>query len=242
MALEKALRFDIYLNEFKGGNNQTMKSFLNIANENGIPGITARRDLKELIHHHYIRKEMGSLILVSGKNYEITRKEKLEWNKLLKDEVALNANKEIHSDSIFIGGGTTLESFVKTINISIEFVYTNGLEIIRLAQNNDSIDRVVSLGGRLRPQSSVFVGPVTNSSIEKLQFDQAFLSVNEIDSEGNLFNTNIEESKIFNMLLLRSKEVYLLVDKTKFVDKHSNNLVFVCHKSKITKIITNTTK
>lgn len=242
MALEKAFRFEIYLNELKNGNNKTMKSFLKIASDNNIPAITARRDLKELVHHHYIKQEMGLLILVTSKNYEITRKEKLKWNKDLKEDVAQNAIKEIHSDKIFVGGGTTLELFVKLINKSIDFLYTNGLEIIHVAQGNELIDRVVSLGGRLRPQSSVFVGPITKDSIKDLEFDQCFLSVNEIDSEGNLYNSNIEESEIFNNLLLKSKEVYLLVDKDKFVKKHSDNLFLICHKSKITKIITNSTK
>lgn len=227
MAENKFKRFEIYVNFINEQEKVSIKQFLNYAEQNNIKGITARRDLKELEHLNYIKLDIGIIQLYEHKEYEVTRVEKTESCKSEKLAIAIEANNTINTKTIFVSAGTTTEYFVKTINKNLSFLYTNGFEIIKVANNNIKIKRVICTGGKLRPQSSAFVGPIANKIIESMEFDQAYITATHLNDAEFLCNNHDEEAEFLNKVIKNSKEVYCLMDSSKFVNAGSHKITHV---------------
>ncbi|QEH61469.1 DeoR family transcriptional regulator, aga operon transcriptional repressor [Spiroplasma chinense] len=223
--LKRGDRIKMYLAYLSLNSPISIKKFLNFAVENKIPEITSRRDVKLLESLNYIDLEMGLIKLNDSKEYEATRDEKHSANREEKAKIALTAVSMIKEKELFVGAGTTCEMFVKSINTPIKLLYTNGFEVARVANLNVNINRVVLIGGKLRPQSSAMCGPIANMVVETLKFSQSFITVTNMDAEFNLCNNNEDEAYLTNKVISRSGEVVCLMDHTKFNQNFYGNII-----------------
>ncbi|AHI53020.1 DeoR/GlpR family DNA-binding transcription regulator [Spiroplasma culicicola] len=223
--LKKGERIKLYFSYLNNNMSISIKQFLKFAQEQAIPEITARRDIKLLENLNYITSEMGLIKLNTDKEYETTREEKFAANREEKQKIGLLANDLINSQEIFVGAGTTCEIFVKSINKPIKMLYTNGFEVARVANANPNIKRIVLIGGKLRPQSSAMCGSIANTIVESLKFSQTFITITNMDNEFNAFNNNADEAYLTNKVILNSHDIVCLMDHTKFNQKTYGNKI-----------------
>ncbi len=88
----------------------------------------------------------------------------------------LAANIIEEGDTIFLGPGTTVESFAEEINNQRLSVVTNCLPVFNiLLRKKSETFKVFLLGGEMRQVTESFVGEVTNTSLEKMHFSKMFL-------------------------------------------------------------------
>lgn len=229
--IKKGDRHKIYISFLNKEFSTSIKAFLNCGKEYGIPEITVRRDLKELEKFNYITIEMGLIKLKEEKEYEATRDEKILKNRDQKNRIALKAVELINNNEIFVGAGTTCEAFVKAITKKIKILYTNGFEVARIAKNNLNINRIVLIGGKLRPQSGAMCGPIANIVLEELRFSQSFITITNLDNEFNMFNNNEDEAYLTNKVIEKSNESICLIDNSKL-----NNTTYGNKIAKISKV------
>ncbi|WP_342268600.1 DeoR/GlpR family DNA-binding transcription regulator [Spiroplasma endosymbiont of Aspidapion aeneum] len=234
--MEKSLRLEGLLNFIKGTGKVSMRQAIEYGTAHfNKPPLTIRRDIKELQKYHYISTELGLLKINVNKEIETTRSQKIEKNYNEKLMIAREAAKLIGNEKILlVSPGTTMETFSRFINTKIEYLYTNGFEITKQALTNQYIDRIIVLGGRLRPQSLAFTGPQALNALDGLNFPLAFITGTNIDTNGYLCNNHIEEAEIIKKIIKVSEKVICLLDSSKIFQ---NGFIRITHISDIDIVI-----
>ncbi|MGT2755161.1 DeoR/GlpR family DNA-binding transcription regulator [Streptococcus ovis] len=183
----------------------------------GVTDMTVRRDLLELEKQGLLKKIHGGARSNSAFQYrEIPHEEKHTHHMQEKQQIAkLAASLIEEGDTLFLGPGTTVESFAEEItNLSLSVV-TNCLPVFNILLNKKSETfKVFLLGGEMRRVTESFVGEITNTSLEKMHFSKMFFSANGI--RGNdVMTSTVEEAYTQRLGLSRSVEKYLLLDSSK---------------------------
>ena len=177
--------------------------------------MTLRRDLKYL-------EEKGLLVRIHGgarsegnvRFEELSPNEKRTINIEKKIEVAKIAASLINeNDIIYIGPGTTCEHIYDYINVSSAKIITNCLNIFDKFKDDDRFELIL-IGGRLRKQTSTFVGNFANEVLMKIRVKIAFIGANGI-SDNNIMTSNEEEGVCQNIIMNNAMKRYVICDSTK---------------------------
>lgn len=203
----------------------------------GVTDMTVRRDLIELEDQGLLKKIHGGARSNSAFQYrEISHEEKHTHHMEEKRQIAkLAADLIEEGDTIFLGPGTTVESFAEEINNLSLSVVTNCLPVFNILLNKKSETfKVFLLGGEMRRVTESFVGELTNTSLEKMHFSKIFFSANGI--RGNdVMTSTVEEAYTQRLALSRSVEQYLLLDSSKI---GKEDFSVFCQLSDLTAVIT----
>lgn len=203
----------------------------------GVTDMTVRRDLIELEEQGLLKKIHGGARSNSAFQYrEISHKEKHTLNIEEKRHIAkLAANIIEEGDTIFLGPGTTVESFAEEINNQRLSVVTNCLPVFNiLLKKKSETFKVFLLGGEMRQVTESFVGEVTNTSLEKMHFSKMFFSANG-NREDDVMTSTVEEAYTQRLAISRSVEQYLLLDSSKI---GKEDFSVFCQLSQLTAVIT----
>ncbi|OUZ19284.1 DeoR/GlpR family DNA-binding transcription regulator [Enterococcus cecorum] len=176
--------------------------------------MTARRYLNEL-------DAKNELIKVHrGAESKLLRSEKSQSEKQLihiseKQEIADIAIKYLKpGDTVFIGSGTTLEQFATKINEKNIRIVTNSWPVFMIL-NQKNFKELILVGGTYRENTGAFVGRITLTALEKMNFTKAFVSCNGIYEQG--ISTFTESAgEVQTVALNRAQEKFLLTDNSKF--------------------------
>lgn len=197
---------------------------------------TIRRDINYLENNGVLKKVYGGVTSLQGKqltpyDYRTTK------NYDTKDRISELAAKEIkEGDLVYIDSGTTTSNILKHTSPDMHFtILTNNLDIIYQASQLDNIDLII-LGNKYYPQTRSFIAtPLTNISFN-FNITKAFMGATGVSIDTGLTISDFNELEIKKVTAEKAKEVYLLVDSSKF-DKSS--LVTYCQFQNIDKIFTN---
>lgn len=202
-----------------------------------VSDMTVRRDLIELENQgKIIRIFGGAKSNKTSKYYEVPHEEKLLKNIEAKKYIAKKAVDLIEDgDTIFLGPGTTLETFAGEIENKTLRVITNCLPIFNdLIKKKSDTFSVILLGGEIRDITHAFVGEITNAMINSMYFTKMFFSCNGIKN-GQIMTSSFEEAYTQKMVLKQSTKSYLLVDSSK-MDRE--NFTSICALSDVTAVVT----
>lgn len=183
----------------------------------GVTDMTVRRDLLELEEQGLLKKIHGGARSTTAFQYrEKSHREKHTHNIEEKRVIAkLAASLIEEGDTIFLGPGTTVESFAEEIKNSSLTVVTNCLPVFHILSNKKSETfKVFLIGGEMRQVTESFVGEITNTSIEKMHFSKMFFSANGV-VENDVMTSSVEEAYTQKLALSNSVEQYLLLDSSK---------------------------
>ena len=153
-----------------------------------------------------------------------------------KEAIGRKAIELINDDDTIIldAGTTTMEIAKNLIKFKNLTVITNALNIaIRLADLKNI--KLVIPGGILRQNTFSLVGPSAEESIRNFYCDKVFLGANGIDSRYGISTTSIEESYLNRYMIKIAREVVLVVDSSKFLQR---TFTFVAPISAFNAIIT----
>lgn len=180
-----------------------------------VSDITVRRDLKELESQGLIKILQGG----AATSVDTTRETNFEQRTILyskeKELIGkLAADLIEENDTVFIDAGSTTLSMIrhlKDMNVSL---YTNGLHHLNEATKYN-ID-ITLIGGRLRLDTSAFIGSLSVRNLEMYHFDKCFLGVNGIDLKYGITNAHEQEALLKKKAIQHSNESYILADSSKF--------------------------
>lgn len=220
MKIPKPIRIQMIINFIKENAPVTMQQILNLADENNVPRITARRDVSFLLEEKKIKKEFGFFQITNLVDMEVTRDQKKLINVDKKNKIAdyLISKQDLwqNTNCIFLGSGTTIEKVVEKITIPIEKMYTYGLEVARESGRNDNFKSINILGGEYRPKSHAICGQKSLAFIENLTFSLSIFSATHILDNGFIYNNNDMEALIIKKVIENSQKVIFLLDSSKF--------------------------
>ncbi len=181
---------------------------------NGISESTIRRDLKALaregeivlLHGGAARKMSGSYETPVGSRNILNIKEK---NSIAKYAAELVSDGEV----VYLDAGSTILRMVKYVKSKdITIVSTNALIAQELEGGRA---KCILIGGELLLSTASLVGPMTDSELENMYFDKAFIGASGFSLEAGINTPDPREAKKKQIVKKNSKETYVLMDSSK---------------------------
>lgn len=204
--------------------------------------MTIRRDLRALEEEGFIKRTWGGAILwPPGRNEPVVlnRERRQQLHMRRKAAIAAYAAGAYVQDGdiLILEGGTTVSAMARSLPTYKELtVVTNGLQTASELQRWLHADAtIICTGGILRPDSSTFVGPVTEQFFRTFHSRRLFLSATGFTVEMGLTDPRMLESQVKRAMIASADEVVVLIDSSKFGVK---SLMTVLEPSQISTLIT----
>ena len=194
---------------------------------------TVRRDLFALDESGLLTKVRGGAIAI-GESYSTAEHNIEEKAGLFVEEktaIARYAASLIEDgDFIFLDAGTTTEKMVQFIpSRSVTFVTNAFITAKELASRGF---RVLITAGEVKASTEAIVGTGAVLTINHYNFTKCFMGTNGISVHGGFSTPDKSEAHVKETAILRSREVYVLADHSKF-GKVTANMFADLSKAKI---------
>ncbi|PRR84115.1 DeoR/GlpR family DNA-binding transcription regulator [Clostridium vincentii] len=179
---------------------------------------TIRRDLNTLNKNGSLNKVHGGATSIKEKLIN-TIEEKVQNRQALNIEekiiIAKYAARLIKpNDMVYLDAGTTTELMIDFITEKKAIFVTNG--IVHAKKLIEKGFKTYILGGELKIITEAIVGVEAINSLRKYNFAKGFFGANGIHKERGYTTPDISEAMVKEEALNRSKEAYIICDKSKF--------------------------
>jgi DeoR family myo-inositol catabolism operon transcriptional repressor len=177
---------------------------------------TVRLDVAQLVSKGAIRKVYGG-VCSNQKGGLVPFDERQSKNILGKRSAGKTAAAFVEDgDIIFVDSGTTTMYMLDYMgDCSNVTVLTNNLNAINRAVALPNIN-VICLPGTLERKTNSFVSADTVRTFEKYNIKKAFMASSGITENGMVTNASPHEYEIKRAAITNSKEVYLVIDSSKY--------------------------
>lgn len=187
-----------------------------------IVAMTARRDLQELEQQGVIIRTHGGAIAKEKKTFDAQTPlaKRLKMHAEAKQSIALKARTLLEkNERIFVASGSTMDIFAASLACYLPLTIVTDAINVAYQLYQDSHMHIFMLGGELRSNSLTLTGGIAQNNLRQFQVSKAFLSVNAIDENGQLYTSSVVESDVLEQLFQTIEEVYVLCDSSKFNQK-----------------------
>ncbi|HTJ58977.1 MAG TPA: DeoR/GlpR family DNA-binding transcription regulator [Devosiaceae bacterium] len=206
----EAIRTHLYANGFS--------SIQSLAEAVGASLATVRRDLQLLEREGAVDRVHGGARIADGSSVEVAFQERAKHNLAAKRALSAAAYKLLcpHA-SVFLDAGTTVLQLARLIRVNPLplRIFTNGLPVAQEFLNVPNL-QVSVLGGQLHSENASLVGPQAEALLEGLWFDQLFLGVSAIGTDGAIYSVDSAEASLNSRMLPRSAQRFVVADASKF--------------------------
>ncbi|MDR2478042.1 MAG: DeoR/GlpR family DNA-binding transcription regulator [Treponema sp.] len=196
---------------------------------------TARRDLKALEAEGLVDRTHGGAVLKDRVTSSFNRaalKNLMRESKKAMSALAMPLIK--NGFCVFLDSSSTVQFLLPEIQDMHLTIVTNALDIASECSHFPNIN-LITLGGTLNHQRRCYTGSITCESLEKFYFDAAVISCRTLSMSEGLTDSDSEEAEIKHLAVMRSKQVIVMADYTKF-DRIS--FAKICDLNKIDVLIT----
>jgi len=194
-------------------------SVSSIAEEFDISISTARRDINMLLEEGVIEKKRGGILCIKTSEPESDGPHDLVFDHSenpAKLAIAQKAAKTVSDyDVIFIDIGTTVRLMIPYITAKNVTIVTPCILVPQKYFPRDGITCIL-LGGQYYPSHFAVKGPITESHLEVMYFDKAYLGANGYSIQNNCaYVYDISDAHIKDLVKKHSKKTYLLAESEK---------------------------
>jgi DeoR/GlpR family transcriptional regulator of sugar metabolism len=189
-----------------------------LADSVGASLATIRRDLQVLERKGAIDRVHGGARIAEGSSVEVAFQERAKQNLGAKRAIAAAAYDLLAPHAtVFLDAGTTVLQLARLIRLNPLplRIFTNGLSVAQEFLNVPNLE-VALIGGQLRSENASLVGPEAEAMLDTLWFDQLFLGVSAVGSDGALYSVDSAEASLNRRMLARAAQRFLLADASKF--------------------------
>lgn len=189
---------------------------------------TIRRDLEKL------SRSDATIMRVHGGAYKVGVFDR-EMPIRLRETLSVDQKKQIAqyayrliriNDTIMVDCSTTalyLARLIKQSGTSLT-VITNSLRVIEEFEDCDFI-KLVCVGGTFRKNTQSFIGYTATKTLAEYHADKCFVSCTGLNLEHGVTDNSENEAEVRSLMLQRSREKYLLVDRRKLGRSFMKNIV-----------------
>jgi DeoR family transcriptional regulator, fructose operon transcriptional repressor len=181
-----------------------------------VSGMTVRRDLQSLAGQGKVIRTHGGAAMAEQISFEFEFLNRVRENHRAKDAIAAAAAAEIQDgESVMLDSGTTTLALAKQLKGRRGLtVITSSLPIAAQLQYDQGIE-VLLLGGRLRASSPDLAGAITESNLETLRADVAFLGADAVDNHGAVYQESPELARMLTKMAASAGRVFVVADGSK---------------------------
>lgn len=179
---------------------------------------TVRRDLLALEAEGAIIRTHGGARIADTVGTEIVFELREQTNLAAKRAIADAAFEQlVPKSTVFLDAGTTVLQLARRLRLDPMplSVFTNCVTVAQVLMDVRDL-RITLIGGQLRPENASMVGPIAESMLERLWFDQLFLGAGAIADDACIYSLDEHEARVNELMLSRSAKKALLVDSSKF--------------------------
>jgi DeoR family glycerol-3-phosphate regulon repressor len=184
-----------------------------LATRFGVSSMTIRRDLLELSSQGQLERVHGGALPPGGVRY-VSADDRATQHIDRKRMIAAAAEQLISAEAtVFLAGGTTVAEVAKLLVGRKLTVVTDSRLVIDALGSDESTELHV-LGGRYRPETRTFVGPVTLEQMTLFRVEWAFLGASAV-AGGDFFHYYPEDIPLQRAVIGIAAHAWLLVDASK---------------------------
>lgn len=207
-------RYQIILNEI---DRNSLVYVSELVKELDTSESTIRRDLNFLHKEGKLKKVHGGATaldkIIRTKDDLLSNREGLNIEE--KIEIAKYAASLIdENDFIYIDAGTTTDLMIEFINEREAVYVTNGINQAKKLMNRGL--KTYILGGEIKASTEAIIGVEAVNSLKKYNFNKGFFGANGISKDRGYTTPDINEALVKQEALKRTREAYVMADKSKF--------------------------
>ncbi|MCD4825428.1 MAG: DeoR/GlpR family DNA-binding transcription regulator [Phycisphaerae bacterium] len=182
----------------------------------GVSDMTIRRDLNALAQAGRIIRTHGGAAPTGRVSFEFEFLQRKRAHDPAKHAIAAAAAELIDDGStIMLDSGTTTLRLAESLRRKTGLtIITTSLPIASSLQYSDSIE-VLLLGGYLRSNSPDLTGPLTETNLEGLRADIAFIGADGVELNGDVFNASLAVGRMLQKMVAAARQVYVVADSSK---------------------------
>lgn len=186
-----------------------------LASRFGVSRSTIRRDLALLSQSGKLTRTFGGA-MASPHHREASLRQRIGEAYEAKRAIARWARTRIGpGDTILLDAGSSVGALAHELRDAENLhVVTMSLTAIDELAESPGLD-VDCLGGRLRPLSQGFVGPLTESALERFTFDSVFLGADGVDATRGICEADLEQTRLKELICRRAERIYVLAHAEK---------------------------
>ncbi len=195
-----------------------------IVEELGISPATARRDLDTLSEQQLLARTRGGALSLEVA-FDLPIRYKSEQNTEQKQAIAQAASALVSKDQVVgLCGGTTSTAIAMALGSRADISETGGGTNLTIVTNAVNIAsqlamrpqiKTVLTGGVLNPRSYELVGPFTETTLQDLTIDIAFIGANGVDPEVGPTVHDELEAKVNSFMARRASRAVIVADSSK---------------------------
>ncbi len=187
-----------------------------IVNAFNVSGMTARRDIADLVERGYLIRTHGGAMksdpVLSMFSYS-RRNDRFKDRKTAIGRLAASYVKD--NDTVYIDSGTTVVRICQFLkNRNGLRVVTNSLPAASELINYAHIE-VILIGGKIVPERRSIYGPAAIGQIAKYHVKKAFIGTEGVSLEKGLTAYGSNESEVSRIAANQAERVFLLCDSSK---------------------------
>ena len=191
-----------------------------LARRFGVSGMTIRRDLQALAEDGRVIRTHGGAAPTARVSFEFRFLEHAGQQRRAKEAIAVKAAQFIEpGQSVMLDSGTTTLAVARRLRGKAGLtVITTSLPIASELCSCDGV-ALLLLGGLLRHDSPDLTGSITESNLESLHADAAFLGADGIDAKGNVYSQAPVLARMLGKMAAAAERVYVVADHSKLGEK-----------------------
>lgn len=190
----------------------------------GTSPATARRDLDALAAASLLTRTHGGAVSNSVA-YDLPSRYQRDSHDTAKVQIAKIAADMVSQNMVIgLSGGTTTKAIASELGLRQDLVGEPGRVTLTVVTNAVNIAsmlavrphiRVMVTGGVLNDRSYELVGPMAQSSLEKITIDLAFVGINGLDPAVGPMVSDELEAAVNEQMIRQASRSYLVADSTK---------------------------
>jgi DeoR family transcriptional regulator, aga operon transcriptional repressor len=190
----------------------------------GVSPATARRDLDSLAGERLLSRTRGGATQGSVA-YDLPGRYNRDNHAAQKHQIALAASALIPRGAVVgLCGGTTSTALAQVLSTRADLMEPSNRPTLTVVTNAINIAaqlavrpnfKIMVTGGIVNPRSYELVGPYTDTILQKVALDFAFIGVNGIDPAVGPTINDEGEATVNSLMARRASEAYMLADSSK---------------------------
>ncbi|MCT7659383.1 DeoR/GlpR family DNA-binding transcription regulator [Mycobacterium deserti] len=186
-----------------------------LARHFGVSAESIRKDLAQLEARGLLRRVHGGAVPSQRQNEERAVVARTEYAEQ-KMAIAKHALRLVpDGGALLLDAGSTTLRLAELLPADRGLVvYTNAIPLASVLLQRGIA--VISLGGRLRPETGAAVGPLTVAALGGINVDVAFLGTNALSFDRGLTTPDADEALVKHAMLAAARQRVFLVDRSKF--------------------------